>query len=307
MAPAKKTLKAHLDEARRQYFAKLRPAEPWTKQPERQENEVAVYYKICKYLPFEVTNKRVKGWEHVRTLPDGGRIETRAHETITPGDIFVLISAIKVFQDNINNIVPSVVESKEMLTVSINYTEFAKKYIRSHDKGKLLKTLKRLYSYHAFWHTPEGEVTAQRYLYDFDLDTGHKNLTLTISKAFAELCNSYGWLINFKQLQDINSPTARTLFLYLSTNTGCEYRQETIEHWLDMKQGTSGTVRDNKKQIKKAFDELQTAEVIKSYTITGKGNFQIIHSDKKSSPVTAEMVPCDRTGNLELPAETVKT
>ncbi len=322
MSVANKSLKAHLDEARKQYFAKNKPVESWTKQPERKENEVSVYYKICKYLPFEVTNKRVKGWEHTRSLPDGGYIETRAHETITPGDIFVLISAIKVFQDNFKSVVPSVDDGKKMLSVTINYSEFAKKYIRSHDKNKLLKTLKRLFSYHAFWHAQDGTVQAQRYLYDFSLDAGQKNLTLTISKGFADLCNDYGWLIKFEQLQDINSPTARALFLYLSCNTGCEFKQETIEHWLDMKRGDNKakSASDNKRQIVKAMEELKAAGIISCHNITKKGNFQIVPCDHKqsvatvendrcthiSSPATVEIVPCDRMAVSETPVETVE-
>ena len=296
MRPADNTLKAHLDAARKEFFAKKQPAEPWTNRPERADNEVNVYYKICKYLPFEVTNKRVKGWEHVRALPDGGRIETRAHETITPGDIFVLIAAIKVFQDNLKNIIPSVDDGKKMLSVSISYSEFAKKYIKNHDRKMLLKILKRLYSYHAFWHEPDGKVTTQRYLYDFSLDEGQKNLTLTISKGFADLCNDYGWLVNFEQLQEISSPTARALFIYLSCNTGCEFKQETIEHWLDMKRGINKakSASDNKRQILKALDELKSAGIIESHSVSQKGNFQIVRSDHKPSVPTVESVRCDR-------------
>ena len=323
MSVANKTLKQHLNEARKEYFSKLKPVAKWSKKPVRQDHEVRVYYKIPKYLPFEVTNKRVRGWEHIRTLPDGGTLRTRAHETVTPGDIFVLIAAIKVFQDNWNDVVPSLFESQEMITVTIGYSEFAKKYIKHHDRKMLIRILENLYSYHAFWQKPDGSIATQRYLYNFSLDQGQKNLTLTISKAFAGLCEDYGWLVNFDLLQKISSPTARALFLYLGCNSGNEFKQETIEHWLDMKRNVKNPAKsasDNKRQIKKALDELSIDEntpvnMLRSHTVSKTGNFQIVLFEEESSVATVsvsnssvptvESVRSDRIGFSETPVDSV--
>ncbi len=291
-----KTLREHLSLARKQYFANQNAVEKWKRKRKREPHEVSVYYKICKYLPFEVTNKRVRGWRHERILPDGGKITTKADETITPGDIFVLIAAIKVFQDYKDKIVTGTDTndlSTAVLSVVINYTEFAKKYIRSHDKAKLLLTLERLFSYHAFWHDADGSVTTQRYLYNFSLDAGQKNLTLTISKGFAELCDDYGWLVNFEQIQKITSPTARALFLYFSSNSGSDFNQETLEGWLDMKNDNSKQRCKNRDTIKNALIEL-TPIFLKTFTFNAgeKCHIEKIKiEDKKDSPPQGEASP----------------
>jgi hypothetical protein len=309
--PADKTLKACLDEARKKYFAKLKPAEPWTNRPKRKPHEVGVFYKICQSLPCEVTNKRIQGWKHIKHLSDGGYIKMKADETVTPGDIFVLISAIKVFQDNQTDIVSGIVDNEELLTVSISYSKFSKVYLQNHDKKMLLRTLENLYSFHAIWYDIDGSVTPTRYLYNFKLDAGRKNLTLTISNKFAGLCEKYGWLINFDKLQFINSPTARALFLYLSNNPGLEFKQETLECMLNMKQGNSGFKRDNKRQLKIAFRELQEASFVSDVQITASGNFKFTYSksDRSAHKVTVAHTKSDRCthkDSSETPAETVE-
>ena len=254
----------------------------------RQEYQVSVYYRLCKYLPFEVSNKRVKGWEYQRALPDGGKLVMIAHETITPGDVFVLIAGIKVFQDHQDLVLPSTIQSLnkmvELLSITINWKHLRQEYLKHNNLEKLVESLRRLSSFQAVWYLNDGSVINHRYLWDYSLDSGQHNVTLTISKAFAILCFEKGWLLNFNYLQRISSPTGRALFLYFSSNSGLLYKQETLERWLGLMTDGSKKARDNRKQIKRALEELVRVGFLEEYSLSG-GKVNIIHRrHKKGTP-----------------------
>jgi hypothetical protein len=251
----------------------------------RQQYQVRIYYRLSKYLPFEVVNKRIIGWKHQRPLPDGGRVVMTANETITPGDIFVLIAAIKVFQDNKDAVMQSNIQQKdksiELLSITVSYESFKKKYIMHNNYYKLIDTLVRLASFQVSWYRSNGKFDLHRYLWNFAIDAGKQNITFTISKSFAELCVTRGWLLNFNYLQNISSPTARALFLYFSTNSGQRYKLETLQKWLDMPSGDSRRARDNRKQIKRALSELVSAGFLVGYGLQS-GTVNLVHSSHKT-------------------------
>lgn len=258
----------------------------------RQPHQVSIYRKICKCLPFEVTNKRVKGWEHCRSLPDGSKLNMEAKETITPGDMFVLIAAIKVLQDFPEKITETMIQDAAILEITINYRLFITKYVNHSNKEKLKQSLKRLASFKIYWEKIDGESIPHRYLYEFSIDKGAKNICFSISKKFVFYCDRYGWLVNFSKLQEISSPTARALFLYFAANSGKIFKQATLEHWLDMPGGTSIKSRDNRKQIKRALEELLKVGVLNDFSfendsvhiVQSRHKNKIMHNKKKTLP-----------------------
>lgn len=254
-------------------------------------HQVSVYDKICRYLPLEVTNKRVKGWEHSRSLPDGSMLKMEAKETITPGDIFILIAAIKVFQDFRDTITETTLQGQEILEIRIKYRLFMTKYVKHRNDDKLLDSLKRLASFKVYWESISGRVTPNRYLYEFGIDENKQHLTLSISKKFAFYCDRHGWLLNFTKLQQINSPSARALFLYLSINSGKIFKQDTLEKCLDMSRGTSTQSRDNRKQIKRALLELINVGVVEEFWFDGD-RVNIVQSRHKSATPATKTDHC---------------
>lgn len=253
----------------------------------RTPEQVSVYMGICHKLPFTVAKKREKNWELTRQTEDAV-IKMSANETITPFDIFILISIIKVYQDNVCSIEEEVLNKKKMLRIEIPFDTFLKLYIDNNDKKSVVKSLDRLSDLRIMIYGKDGSVKQQRYLYDFEVSKNKLNVSFVISDNFYKSCTVNPWLINFNKFKSIKSQTGRALFLYLSGNCRNDFYQATFEKWLDMKNDTTRDICDNRKQIKKALQELKAASALNDfyYDINTK---KYVLSRKVQKPILKEV------------------
>jgi hypothetical protein len=221
--------------------------------------KVKVEMDLIHYLPFSVTNKRTKGWEMIK---DYGKYKTisRAWETITDTDIFILIAAVKAFQDaNQDDIEQGqIIHDRPTIALKINIHTFMFNYLDNHDKDYLLQSLRRLSSYQIFFVEKNHEAE-HRYMLGYEVKDNI--LTLILNKKWYDACVKNGWSLKFDYIRQLQK-TARALYLYIAAQDNTALYQQTLERAL----GLTATKTDNRKSIKRAFQELYGLGAIKGYS-----------------------------------------
>jgi hypothetical protein len=226
--------------------------------------KVKIEMDLIHYLPFSVTNKRTKGWEQIKeNKRKGYKTIARAWETITDADIFVLIAAVKAFQDSNSNELElgQMIHDRPTIALKINVHAFMKHYLGNHDKYYLMQSLRRLSSYQIFFINVKDKHEAEhRYMLGYEVKDNI--LTLILNKKWYDACVAHGWALKFDFVRQFQK-TARALYLYLSAQDSTAMYQDTLERAL----GLEGRDDNNRTAIKKAFDELQDLGGIKSYSV----------------------------------------
>ena len=222
-------------------------------------NKVKVEMDLIHYMPFSVTNKRIKGWEQIKEYK-GYKTIARAWETITDTDIFILIAAVKAFQDRTNELEHGqIIHDRPTIALKINVHVFMRHYLNNHDRDYLIQSLRRLASYQIFFIDTENKHEAEhRYMLGYDIDDNA--LTLILSKKWYDACIAKGWSLKFDYIKQFQK-TARAIYLYIAGQRHTAFYQETLERVLDL----NGRDNNNRAAIKKAFQELKTLGAIKSY------------------------------------------
>lgn len=267
---------------------------------ERLPNQVAVYEQILTRLPFVITNKRDKNrnMRIEKLYSNGIKTTIMANEQITPTDIYVLIGAVKVFEDRTKMINSDVERSdlfkKPMIKVKIGIYDFLHNYTGLMNKEVFKDTLIRLASLQMTISKADGSQCQQRYLYDYDVSEKNKTVEFIISKAFYDLCTgSELWMLNWDKALKIKSQTGKALFLYLSKNSGNIFSQDFFENLLDMDNSNSADARDNRRQIKNALNEICAAEFINNFQYNSvTKNFEIIRpiTSKKKAEIIKDTI-----------------
>lgn len=225
------------------------------------KKNVKLNHDILHYIPCSTSNVRTKGWQEIKKFP-WGHLEMRAWETINVTDIFVLIAAIKTFQDHITDIqAGEIISDRKTLTLKVELWRFAKFYVKSNDYRTIEQHFKRLSSFQVFCHSNTGEMSEQRFILGFDIKTDEKQtkwLTVIMNKELYDACINRGLTINFSLLQDITGQTARALFMYITGQKSKAFYQQTLETALNLQLDSY----ENRRRIKEAFDALKAADCI---------------------------------------------
>lgn len=246
---------------------------------DRKEHQVAVLRDLGKDLPFEITNKRVKGWSFIKQT-ENGYLEYKAHETITPSDIYTFIGALKALQDNEDFTTIGTLNGNEYYSLEIPLNILMKKYLHNNDKKLVINTFRRLATFQVTKHFNDGSESLKRFVYDYSLTANQSKIKITVSALFLNLLYDNPWLLNYDIMMQIKSNLAKALFLYFTSNRRKYYKQSTIENELGMKCNTSKITANNRIHIKKAINELVSTDkikkVIKKYEYDNKsGNFEV--------------------------------
>lgn len=219
---------------------------------------VKIQFDIMHYLPFSCTNKRVRGWEMVKDWGDY-KIICRAWETITDADVFIMIAAVKAFQDSNKGDIEhgQMIHDRPTIALKINVHTFMNGYLSQHNREYLMQSLRRLSSMQAIEIDKDGE-RENRYLLGYDLT--RNVLTLILNKKWYDACVRRGWTLKFDFVRQFQK-TARALYLYLSAQRNTAFYQATLETAL----GLESREDNNRAAIRKAFEELKELGAIQGY------------------------------------------
>jgi hypothetical protein len=225
---------------------------------------VRMYQEVVHYLPCSISNTRVRGWESVKCFP-WGFVKMRSWETITVSDLFALVATVKAFQAHPEGVIEGeMIHDRKTLTATVGLKQFMENYLGHHNEAYLVESLERLSSFQVFFHSNNGHIRDERYLLGFDIipyEQGAKGVRLILSKIFYEYCIKSGLTVNFDTLKGLSGNVSRVLFVYLSGQANRSFYQPTLETAI----GLTGSPRDNRKALVRAFKCLKKAGAVKDY------------------------------------------
>jgi len=227
-----------------------------------------IYRNLPKFLPLALSQSQGSTqqsmdpmdqkdvWVHEKNW-NTGLLRIEACGAITASTIFSLIAVVATIQCADPD-VSIIIEDSTVTVKSVNAKRWMEKYLGHRNYREVSKDLRRLITYKIFWIDIKGDFTTQSYVYDGSLK--NNQLEIILNRKFVDLCVSKGLEVEYMAIQRKlkKKPVAKLLYLYLCSNSGLVFKEDTIFSRIGLKRDDG----NNRRTIKKAFTDLEKAEFI---------------------------------------------
>lgn len=248
-----------------------------------QNQEIDIYRRIPRYPPF-LLRRRPGPMRIEHTLPNGGKVISYCPEAITTEDgeklfaIMYLASQYGVKEWACGGI--------EVVVSSFPIREL-RQITNCHDDQYLIRTLEKLRGLTITYHFPHGQCAVLGIIHEVKWDN---NISVLINKRFYDLSCMKKLTISYSLYREL-SPTAKNLYLFLSSSPNTSFLLQTVIQRV----GISCTRPDNERtKLIRALKELvRHGYLVRFYVHDGQLHIQkapthsrnhTIHSGRKPHP-----------------------
>lgn len=233
---------------------------------------VEIYHRLIKYPPWAL--KRRPGAMKIVHQLHGGRVEYTAKEYITPEDSEVLYAALYLAQNKQASVYHATIDKFDLTAVSIWDTDLMK-LLNTHNRDRIIASLRRLRTLTISFHTPDSVyTTGVLHSIKYDFSTG------TVSLLFpSELWHAFSTKTLTLNLDKylILSPAAKNLYQFLYSNSASHFNENTLIQRTNIE---SSRMDNAQAQLHKALNELAAQHIIAEWKLEKCNGIRYIRIDR---------------------------